>query len=514
MNKERPFRILIVEDERPLAQHLEYRITANSSRYEVVGLAQNGQEALQLMVQYKPDIVFTDIQMPVMNGLDFLEQATCQYPGVKYVILSGFSDFQYAQAAIKYGVKEYLLKPVTDEALHNTLTKVSTDIETSDVPGRYAFFHTLLNQSPNKQVSESAERRYHLALLSMGHYISQLSFSPQEVEENFEALYNSIDFVQAATDLMSDSFSLPTLIGSSTPNTRFLVFEDPALLDSTFLEFCRLLHQRLESITTLPPMVLTCHFGPLSAGELYQAGKNLTKYYHFHYSPWKPAFFQVSSNLSITRSYSALNFDAVTQAFQIGHYDSAQQALTNVFQGWYDHDLPVTQFYQNMQFLLQNLRRSAPAAEPEEWAHLMQDSNFYFSFSLSFQDFCRKEFELLAEFFQIQKNTWSADSLIEGVRLYIDEHYQDPINICDLAAQFYISPSHLSRQFKSLYGCTPIHYLIDMRISQACKLLKENPDMEAKTVSTLVGYNDQFHFSKIFKKHTGYTPSDYRKNSM
>lgn len=513
MNRERAFRILIVEDEPLLAQHLAHRIATESSRYEVVGLAQNGLEGLQLLAQHKPDIVFTDIQMPVLNGLDFLAQATQQYPGIKYVILSGFSDFQYAQAAIKYGVKEYLLKPVSDEELHNALLKIVTDIETSDVPGRYAFFHTLLNQPPNKQVSEDTNSRFHLALLTMGHYVSQLSYLPQDAEENFEALYNSIDFSAVTQDFLPSPLALPIVIGTSTPNTRFLVFDDNTLSDSAFLEFCQRLHKELNSIPSLPPVVLTCHLGALNVGDLYQAGKNLNKYYHFHYSPWKPTVLQVTSNIAITRSYSALNFDAVVQAFQIGHYDSAQQSLTSVFQGWYDNDLPVAQFYQNMQFLLQNLRRSCSVYAPEEWGHLMQDSSFYFFFSLSFQDFCRKIFELLADVFQIQKNEWSADSLVEGVRMYIDEHYRDPINICDLAAQFYISPSHLSRQFKSLYGCTPIHYLIDMRISQACKLLKENPDMEAKTVSTLVGYNDQFHFSKIFKKHTGYTPSDYRKNS-
>ena len=513
MNKERPFRILIVEDERPLAQHLEHRITSESSRYQVVGLAANGNEALELMPALKPDIVFTDINMPVMDGLAFLAQATQKYPNVKYVILSGFSDFQYAQAAIKCGVKEYLLKPVSDEDLHSTLLAVSTDIETSDVPSRYAFFHTLLNQAPSRQSTDPGEVQYHLALLSTGHYISQFSFFPQEIEENFEALYNSIDFSRAAEDILSSPASLPLLIGASTPNTRFLVFDDASISDEAFLGFCNELQLRLSAVGTLPPVVLTCHLGTLDERQLYQAGKNLSKHYHFHYSPWKPGVMQVSSSFAIARSHSALNFDTVTQAFQIGHYDSAQQALTTVFQTWFDNDLPVAQFYQNMQFLLQTLRRIAPISSPEEWSHLVQDSSFYFFFALSFEDFCRKEFELLAEVFQIRKNEWSADSLVEGVRLYIDEHYREPINICDLAAQFYISPSHLSRQFKTFYGCTPIQYLIDMRISEACRLLRENPEMEAKTASTLVGYNDQFHFSKIFKKHTGCTPSEYRKHN-
>ena len=101
---------------------------------------------------------------------------------------------------------------------------------------------------------------------------------------------------------------------------------------------------------------------------------------------------------------------------------------------------------------------------------------------------------------------------MEGVRSYIDEHYREPVNICELATRFYISPSHLSRQFKQMYGRSPSSYLIDKRITHACKLLRENPELEAKSISSLVGYSDQFHFSKIFKKHTGFAPSDYRKN--
>jgi len=93
MNKERSFRILIVEDERPLAQHLEHRITSESSRYQVVGLAANGKEALELMPTLKPDIVFTDINMPVMDGLAFLAQATPKYPNVKFVLLHCYPYF-------------------------------------------------------------------------------------------------------------------------------------------------------------------------------------------------------------------------------------------------------------------------------------------------------------------------------------------------------------------------------------------------------------------------------------
>ena len=127
MNKERPFRILIVEDERPLAQHLEYRIIANSSRYQVVGLAQNGQEALRLMAQHKPDIVFTDIQMPVMNGYDAaraikaLPSPLCDVP---IIAMTANAFAEDRQAAMEAGMNDHIAKPIKVDVLFDTLRKI------------------------------------------------------------------------------------------------------------------------------------------------------------------------------------------------------------------------------------------------------------------------------------------------------------------------------------------------------------------------------------------------------
>ena len=511
MNKERQFRILIVEDELPLAQHLAHRITAGSSRYILVGIAQNGMEGLELLERHRPDIVFTDIQMPILSGLDFLAQATQKYPNTKYVILSGFSDFQYAQSGIKYGVKDYLLKPISDEDIHSALSKIIEEIEITDVPARYAELHTFLMQPPRENFPFKEEPRYHLALLTMGNCVTTSPLFSQEVSENFESLFNSIDFARI---FKASSISLPAtpyLMSNSTLNARYLIVEAQDLSDHAFYAFCTEIHELLKDYSQLPPISITCHTGALSAQQLYAAGRNLSQYYLTHFIPWKSVVLENSASEKFDCSYSALHFDSILQAFQIGHYETAQQALYTTLKSWCDENRPVVRYYQNVQFLLQNLRRSAPNIDASEWEHLLMDTSIYFFFSPSFQDFCKQEFSLLANIFHIEKNAWSLESLVEGIRLYIDEHYREPINLCNLAEKFFISPSHLSRQFKTMYDCTPSNYLIDLRISHACKLLEENPDMEAKTVSLMVGYSDQFYFSKIFKKHTGYAPSEYRK---
>lgn len=511
MNKERQFRILIVEDELPLAQHLANRITACSSRYVIAGLAQNGAEGLELLERCRPDIVFTDIQMPVCNGLDFLAQATSKYPNTKYVILSGFSDFQYAQAGIKYGVKAYLLKPVSDEELHNALAKITEEIEITDVPARYAELHTFLMQPPRENSPHKEYPRYHLALLTMGNCVASSTPFSQEISENFESLFNSIDFPRIFKQCSISLPAPPYLMSNPSLNARYLVVESPELSSHAFFSFCTEVHAQLKNYSQLPPISITCHTGALSAQQLYSAGRNLGQYYLTHFSPWKSVVLENSASEKFNCSYSALQFDSILQAFQIGHYDAAQQALYSTLKSWYDENLPVVRYYQNIQFLLQNLRRSVLDLDASEWEHLLMDTSIYYFFSPSLQDFCKQEFSLLANTFHIEQHTWSLESLVDGIRLYIDEHYREPINLCDLAEQFYISPSHLSRQFKTMYGCTPSNYLIDLRISRARQLLEENPDMEAKSVSLMVGYSDQFYFSKIFKKHTGYAPSEYRK---
>lgn len=121
-------RIAVIEDERPIREGLVHILNKISPEYQVVGSAENGREGLILLEEQDPDLILLDIQMPDMNGLQMLKEARERGSMTKVVILTAYSDFDYAKKAIALGIENYLLKPVNLTELKNTLSKIKEEI--------------------------------------------------------------------------------------------------------------------------------------------------------------------------------------------------------------------------------------------------------------------------------------------------------------------------------------------------------------------------------------------------
>ncbi|MGN0322628.1 MAG: response regulator [Oliverpabstia sp.] len=124
MQNTHKYNYMVVEDERLIRQNLIKKIENLNLPLHMAGEAANGADAITLIQKNCPDLVITDIRMPQCDGLELARFLYKNYPSVKIVILSGYNDFSYAQTAIKYAVKDYLLKPVTTEALSESLQKL------------------------------------------------------------------------------------------------------------------------------------------------------------------------------------------------------------------------------------------------------------------------------------------------------------------------------------------------------------------------------------------------------
>jgi two-component system response regulator YesN len=123
-NKPAVCQVVIVEDEQLILDNLVHKITQFDLGFSLAGTAKNGKKALELIAELQPGLVITDIRMPVMDGLELMKQISYQFPGIQKIIISGYSEFKYAQQAIQYGVKDYLLKPVETNALRKTLLEL------------------------------------------------------------------------------------------------------------------------------------------------------------------------------------------------------------------------------------------------------------------------------------------------------------------------------------------------------------------------------------------------------
>lgn len=118
------YKVVVAEDEYFLLRGISRKISELCKGFTVIGEAPNGSAALELIEKSLPDIVVTDIRMPIMDGLDLIRNVTRYYPNMKIIIISGYSDFEYARQALKLGVVDYLLKPLEDENLIDVFNKM------------------------------------------------------------------------------------------------------------------------------------------------------------------------------------------------------------------------------------------------------------------------------------------------------------------------------------------------------------------------------------------------------
>ena len=129
MDNNAAYKVIVVEDESLIRHNLVKKINDLDSGFEVIGEAMDGKSALALIDNTMPQVVITDIQMPIMNGLELAKDIYLAYPQIHVVIVSGFSEFDYARKAIEYQVKDYLLKPVSPDELRDTLRKIKLKLD-------------------------------------------------------------------------------------------------------------------------------------------------------------------------------------------------------------------------------------------------------------------------------------------------------------------------------------------------------------------------------------------------
>ncbi len=129
MHGERKFKVVVAEDEPLIRENLIKKIGQCHEGFEVAGEAHNGDHAFRLIEELHPDVLITDIRMPVKDGLALLEETYYRFPHLKTVIVSGYDDFSYAKTAIRFGVKDYLLKPIKIEELRRVLADIYMQLD-------------------------------------------------------------------------------------------------------------------------------------------------------------------------------------------------------------------------------------------------------------------------------------------------------------------------------------------------------------------------------------------------
>lgn len=187
-------KILVAEDEPAIRQGIIALIGNLGLSVEITGAAEDGMEALELMAATRPDVLITDIRMPGMSGLELIGKAKELYPGTEYVILSGYSEFEYAKQAMRYGVQDYILKPPRKEEVGSALEKIYTRVVNSKKAGKKQNVYDYLVNGVQKDAAqlETEGCCYYLILFCIGPFTNRTEnliqvgisgFSSKELQE-------------------------------------------------------------------------------------------------------------------------------------------------------------------------------------------------------------------------------------------------------------------------------------------------------------------------------------------
>ena len=515
------YKVFFVEDEIVTREGIRDKVDWQGNGFEFCGEAPDGEIALPLLQTVQPDVLITDIKMPFMDGLELSRIVRERMPATKIIILSGHDEFEYAQAAIKLGVTEYLLKPVTVQDLHRALRQVAAELnqerqvqedlnklrtqveETRASLRERLLLDLVVGAVSSAQAIEKAEQlgidlvaqTYLVAVIKIELSDPSAQFDYQEyartcgtisslVERDPDVFLIKKDLEEIVLIMKGDTAdavlekhtALRALIEQHTSRTGCKLAIGAGTPKKRITDICASFVEALTSVQS------PGHRNGNGAGngvgkvELLKVNKPAVESYlkcgvkedlddFFDTFIWPLGETILES--PIVRNYILMDVVLTTAKF------------LNELGGTIDQIIPDLDFIEDI--------RSLDQIRQQVQAILLG--------ALTFRD---------------SQVTNQYAAMIQQARAYIDSHYADTnLSLPEVAGQANLSPSHFCTVFSQETGQTFKEYLTEIRITRARELLRTT-SLKSFEIADQIGYSDPHYFSYVFRKHTGLSPTEFR----
>lgn len=523
-----PYRVLLVDDEEDIRVGISRKMDWEGLGLRLVGEAENGQEALELAEQLKPDMVLTDIKMPFMDGLELCRILTVRLPASKFVVFSGFDDFEYAKQAIRMNVSEYILKPINASELADVLLKLKTQLDaeraerrdTETLRQRYEeslpvlreLFYTHLLEGRIRP-GQAAERAARLDIDLSGEDWAAALVHMDGAGERGELLALSVQ------QLFEENLDLPGCCA------KVFLYGDALALVASFhgafsvYDFINAINRVCALAKSYLSLTITVGVGsPCAApGELAgsTAGARSALDYRVLVGTGRAIYIGDLEPDRATRiSFDENDERELTGAVKLGTEEEIRAAVNRLVSRIREAGLSLPQCHLYFLELTTCLLKLSRGADLESEAVFGPD----FDGSMQFTRFSSPE-ELGGWYaercFRIREligrqRTDSAGRTVEKARDFIGAHYaESDLSVETLCEYLHLSPAYFSTLFKRETGMSFIAYVTEVRMERAAALLRTT---EEKTylIAEHLGYQDPNYFSYVFKRHFGVSPTRYR----
>lgn len=487
------YNVIIVDDEPSASRHISMILEKYGKGFQIVAIAENGKEAIELIKSKPCDLVITDVRMPVMNGIELIEWIAKEEGKLKIIVTSGYQEFDYVQKAINLGANSYLLKPVMPNKLAAMLKKIKEKLDEDYLLDYKKLFNAFYFNEPVDMVllkKVFPKDRYYLGVKRVNGLPTR--YNKRNAMEIFAEQNKST--IIYGRDLYEELFFVPMSVLSGLN-----------LVD--YINSVSNLQQGLGYETII------YYSAPLKVEEFYTKVRELYR--------GLDSAIVIGENQSLT--LKEVNDRKTSQPSNLENDDlemiyfyikdknevALQKEQSSLFDKWKKEKRSQIYIESQAKQILYKVRCCyGDKISLLESEYLVEE---IFTYSVNMDELKANYWEIMLKYIQGCRLVDKIDTpqFLNKITKYLDEHIDQQFSLRDVCNKFGVSQPYLSKMFRKYINESYNGYVTRIRIKKAKELMKKNPDMRVKDVAAMVGYEDQFYFSRIFRSIIDATPTEY-----
>lgn len=525
------YTVLLVDDEDDVTQIIKKKVPWEELGFSVVGLANNGVKALELVEEYQPDVVMTDIRMPYMDGMELAKRIRAGYPTTKILLFTGFDEFEYAKEAIHLEVDEYILKPLNCAELTKVFRRLGEKLDAEIQEKRnvetlqkyYAdslpllranFYTTLIEGRLAKE--EIAEYMKDYQISFAGPYVCCLVIhtSSTQVPDGMTALLVTASVEKQAQEYLAEKWKTKSFsyMGNTVLIAELAKEGDVALLTDDCDRFCRYVHRMIGAVTTVGIGKVCTSFMDLT--DSYNGAREAVSYRGIYGAMRAINIREIAPGEGYrSDAEAAAELSQLFKRIRLGTENEVTEAVNRYVEQLTVRGKSMLQHHIDIMDLIGDFYRFAANNEIAD-RETEKDIGQLYSQLMDMDPEALRTWILVRslEFRNrliVARNS-STRSFVQKAQEYVQNNYADENisldQICDLLG---VSNSYFSTIYKKETGQSFVAYLTGYRMEQAARLLIETNE-KSYIIARKVGYTDSNYFSYVFKRSFGVSPSKYR----
>lgn len=503
------YSVLLVDDEALELDALKNYVDWESMGMEVTGIARNGKAAWEKIMAGEPDVVITDIQMPVMDGITLANKIFSYNRRIRILFLTGYDEVEYLKAAIRVGAVDYILKPFSDEAVKEAMEKVKKEIEKDRLmehsmkEGGSVLIRRLARGGETEE-----EREQWMEKLGQ---IRQL-----EQDTDFYGMMQIYGLSQVNMALSVENKLAEIVAVWQEERTMTVVIKGYVNIADAALRIQKLMEQLTDHTYN------AAYYG----NRISTAG--LAEAFHVLESYGERMFYESADMIKMVTEPDVWSMGSLPElpddlmqsvrkrlvsSIMSGNQKEIEDIMDQLFKSLTASRISRTGVLRCMDKLLYDVERVCMVEHKREWMQgLIQDTAHSVRCAMNMAGI-REVITLCFGEMAVHNGSQTTDTteyVVRKVKEYIHENYAGQITAGDLAASVHLTQNYIRSVFKEGTGRTVLEYLTEYRFEKACELL-QTTNLKVKEISVQVGYENVPYFCTLFARRFGMSPNEYHK---